>query len=447
MDYVINKKGNYGVISPVPSGGLAGTLDKYLQYKRQGAQWMSHPEWAVVHLYRHKTGSFPWGLIKLVEKIMYAWCKKHNESYDNKYKYEVAILKEISSPKLRDYQNEAVHELIKHNGGVLCIPTGGGKTITIIEYLKLMDMVSLVIVPTLDIKKQWEEHNLRGLTVSTYQNPKLKDKAFLEPYQIICFDEAHHVSAKSIYSIAMKTETSTILIGISATLKREDGEDMKIQAALGDIVYEITRKELIAQGWLCNAEVRYLQPLFDMSGATRFMTYQEVYASQIVNNKYRNTQIVQTALKEYRNKSKTLILVTQVEHGEKLFSELEASTFWGGLMGLAPKVVFMNGKSKDRNRDMNQYDIIVATGIYDEGYNLPSLDCLILAAGGKSSIKLTQRIGRVLRIKPEGKGAIIYDFKDTIKYLKTHYIKRRKILENEFNVSDYTDEELTRWVN
>lgn len=94
----------------------------------------------------------------------------------------------------------------------------------------------------------------------------------------------------------------------------------------------------------------------------------------------------------------------------------------------------MNGKSKDRDQDMSVYDIIIATSIYDEGYNLPSLDCIILAGAGKSGIKLTQRIGRVLRPKLDGRPAHIYDFIDGIKFLRQHYLKRRKLLELEFEI-------------
>lgn len=438
VQYTISKFGNWGSIKPIPTGSLAATLDKYLQYEKPNAKWMPNPEWAKVHLYRTKTGVFPWGLIKLVERIMYAYCTKNNHTYTNTFNWNLEVLEDISSPKLRDYQNEAVHALIKNKGGVVCMPTGSGKTITIIEYLRIMGGKALVIVPTLDIKSQWEKHKLPNLTVSTYQNPKLKDKNYLTQFNIICCDECHHVAAKSVYNVAMKTNTSSILLGCSATTKREDGEDMKIQAALGETIYDISRKELINKGWINNAKVFYLTPLFNTPNALRFMDYQAVYNSQVINNEYRNNLIIQTAFKEYLNKRKVLILVTQIEHGEKLLGLLETNSAQGvpPPKGDKPNIIFMNGKSKDRNRDMNQYDIIIATQIYDEGYDLPSLDTLILAAGGRSSIKLTQRVGRVLRTKPGKEQAHIYDFKDKVKYLNTHYTKRRKILGEEFEIID-----------
>jgi len=424
-EYKIVKWKNYGFINPKldPDSGIALTLDEYLQYERQGKQFMANPQWATVHLYSRKKSMFPWGLLKTVKKVMDKYCTIHQHIYTIEYTPEICEMENI--PDLRPYQLEAVAALLKHNGGILCLPTGSGKTITLIKYLKLMNLKSLVIVGTIDIRKQWQDHGLENVTVSTYQNPKLKNE--MEQYEIIVFDECHHVSAKSLYTLAMKVKTTAILIGCSATTKREDGEDMRITAALGEVVYEKSRRELIIEGWIANAKVFYLRPTFTADG--EYTDYQEVYLTQIVHNAHRNKLVKDAALKEAALGRKILILVSYIEHGEILYE----------LINGPYKTIFMNGKSKDRDQDMSVYDIIIATPIYDEGYNLPSLDCLILAAGGKSEIRVIQRVGRILRPKPDGRLAHIYDFQDSIKYIKGHYLKRRRLLEEEFEVVDDQD--------
>ena len=438
MDYVITKFGNYGKIYPIPEGILAATLDKYLQYERQGKQFMPNPEWARVCLYKKKTGVFPWGLLKTVERVMDKYCVLHQHSFKITYMPLIGEVPESMAVTLRDYQKEAIAALIKHHGGIICLPTGAGKTIMIIEYLKLMNLHSLVIVPTIDIRKQWQDYGVPNMIVSTYQNPRLKDKEYIGRFNILVFDECHHVSAKSLYTLAMKTKTDTVLIGISASPTREDGEDMKINAALGEIVYHKPRRELIRQGWIANAKVYYLKPEFTDTG--RYMDYQQVYLSQIVNNAHRNKLIISTALKEWRNGRKILILVSHIGHGDKLIMEALRQIQDQKIIPV-PEVVFMNGKSKDRAQDMRIYDIIIATPIYDEGYDLPALDCLILAGSGKSEIKLVQRVGRILRPKPDGRPAIIYDCADSIKYIKGHYLKRRRLLAEEFEIIDSEDQQ------
>lgn len=422
MKYIITKSGNYGMINPIPQGILATTLDKYLQYTRKGAEYMPHREWAIVRFYSKK-GRFPWGLLYIVKAIMNKYCEQTSNEYD--LLSPGMIIPEMNNMDiLRPYQKDAVYALIKNRGGVLRIPTAGGKTVTVIEYLKLMNLRTLVVVTTLDIKRQWKEYNLPNMTVSTYQNPELKKSGMIESYQIIVFDESHHVGSRTLYNHSMKTSTNAILIGVSAT-GRDDGEDMRIEAALGRIVYEISRKELIDKGFLANATVTYLKPKFKTDG--KYMDYQQVYNLEIVNNLERNNLIVDTALLETLNHRKILILINTLDHGNILLNLFKPLS--DGL-----NIIFMNGQSKDRDQDMTVYDIIIATSIYDEGYNLPSLDTLILASAGRSTVKLVQRIGRVLRLKTDGRLAHIYDFVDTPKYLRAQTKVRRELLSQEFEI-------------
>ena len=214
---------------------------------------------------------------------------------------------------------------------------------------------------------------------------------------------------------------------------RDDGEDMKMFAALGEVVYKISRTELIKKGWLANAEVIYLKPKFKTDG--KYKDYQTVYKTEIVENGDRNERIIETALKEWQRGRKILILVSHIDHGQKLFDDIQLLNLYNP----SPKLIFMHGLSKDRDQDMGVYDIIIATSIYDEGMDLPALDVLILGSAGSSLIKLTQRIGRVLRLKPDGRSARIYDFIDTPKYIRRHYLVRRNILEKEFKITEQDD--------
>lgn len=291
MIYTINKRGNYGIIDPVPDGGLSKTLDKYLQYEKKGIEFMPNRLWGIVRFYNIKKGTFPFGLIKKVMKIMDKYCEKTKDTYTlayspKDYSDKLSLIDNIKG--LRDYQKEAIKALIKNSGGVLRIATSGGKTITIIEYIKLLNITALIIVPTLEIKSQWEEYAIPNIMVSTYQNPKLRLKGMLD-YELIVFDESHHVAAKTLFSIAQRTNTSTILIGVSAS-EREDGEEMRIVAALGDTVYNIDRKELIMKGYISDAEVIYLKPNFKTDG--KYKDYPTVYNEEIILNNSRNKMII-----------------------------------------------------------------------------------------------------------------------------------------------------------
>lgn len=435
-DYNIRRINRYGVITPTPLGGLALTLEKYMKYERQGKQYMPNPAWATVKLYKAKKGIFPWGFINLVDRIFKKYCETHTEdTYKIEQEFLVGdfqgtVMRSLTffdDNTLREYQKTAIMELYKNNGGILSMPTGSGKTKTAIEYLKLMKRQSLVIVTTLDIKKQWQDQckDLPYVMVENYQNRKIVNE--ISKYDIIIFDESHHVSAKTIYNLSMKCKSDAQLIGLSATPTREDGEEMKLEAALGNIVFTITRKELIKQGYLVDASVKYFAPTFELSGNPRYMEYADIYKEAIVNNWNRNNMIVGIATKSTLNKNKTLILVSMIEHGKYLYEQIEKN---------GVNVIFLHGSSgkEERNQDLSKFDVIIATNIFNEGKDIPFLDVVVLAAGGKSSILLTQRIGRVLRTYPGKTKALIIDFVDDVKYLREHYERRKKILEEEFEV-------------
>jgi superfamily II DNA or RNA helicase len=279
-------------------------------------------------------------------------------------------------------------------------------------------------VTTLDIKTQWERQvtDLPLVQIINYQSTLATELAKVA--DIIVMDECHHASAKTIFNIAMKAKTDSILIGCSATPKREDGEDMKVTAALGEIVYQISRKDLIQQGFLANAKVSYFNASI-IDTEEDFETYQEIYKKNIIENKHRNDLITTAAECYFAKGKKVLILVSQIEHGQYLYDHINS-------IGK----IFIHGSSSNRNEDVSKYGIVIASSIYDEGVDLPALDVIILAAGGKSSIKLTQRIGRVLRPCSGKEYSIIIDFIDNCKYLVDHYKKRREILEEDFEVEN-----------
>ena len=116
-----------------------------------------------------------------------------------------------------------------------------------------------------------------------------------------------------------------------------------------------------------------------------------------------------------------MILVTELEHGKTL-------------LGLLPnfKVAWINGSSKAKERspeNVVKYDIVIASNVFNTGVDFPWIDTLIFACGGKSSIGLVQRAGRVLRLFPGKRVAKIHDFWDDAEHLRQHGARRRELYE------------------
>lgn len=117
---------------------------------------------------------------------------------------------------------------------------------------------------------------------------------------------------------------------------------------------------------------------------------------------------------------KVLVIVKLLEHGRRLREWIGRGT------------IFVHGsvdteRRKEIRREFRNGDIrcLIATKIYDEGVDLPDMDVLVLAGGGKSQVQALQRVGRALRKAPGKDRAIIVDFMDTHHRMLRAHSERR----------------------
>jgi superfamily II DNA or RNA helicase len=82
--------------------------------------------------------------------------------------------------------------------------------------------------------------------------------------------------------------------------------------------------------------------------------------------------------------------------------------------------------------EIGEIDAIIGSKILDVGVDVPSIDLVILAGGGKAEVELRQRIGRGLRAKKVGGNVcFVADFTDDWnKHTYSHAFTRRQIVES-----------------
>ena len=157
-------------------------------------------------------------------------------------------------------------------------------------------------------------------------------------------------------------------------------------------------------------------------------TWQEIYESGIVRSHERNASIYAVAKKHFKQRKKVMILVRRILHGEILEAMFVAAN---------TPAVFLQGsdsaeyreETKDLFNEKGDF-ILIASTIFDEGVDIPEVNVLIIAAGGKSEVKTIQRIGRGLRKKKVG-GVLVYDFNDASKFLLRQSQNRIKVYQKE----------------
>ena len=262
--------------------------------------------------------------------------------------------------------------------------------------------------------------------------------------KVIIADECHHSSSDTCRMILELCENATYRFGLSATVKRDDGMEKVIEGLFGKYLSNISISYIIERGQALSPEI-YLIPVDTPLGLCE--NYQSEYKAYITENQTRNEMIAQISAECVIANKSTLVLIKYIPHGEKLLEMIKEKVKQIG--GEPEEVVFMHGKMKDKIRSETMQKLknkeikcCIASSLADEGLDVPCLEVLVLAVGGKSYTKTIQRIGRVVRIdkKNKNKVPVVFDFIEDrqAKFLRKHSIIRKKIYESEpaFKVID-----------
>jgi len=375
---------------------------------------------------------------------------------------------------LRDYQQSAIEKFLTAKRGILAAATGSGKSLMITNIISRLNVPSVILCGTIDLVRQMHEHlsneipsvefgivgdgecNIKKITVSTWQSAaKSVDKkqkvyfydnrvsekfnasdaasisGMLRKAEFLVVDESHCARANTIQTI-LKYTNAPYVLGTSATPVRDEGDDLLIQAELGDIFYHISASTLIDKGWLVQPTVEYYyihnDPLEDIPNNKPGEEFHAIYRNYIVENERRNEIICNKAREMVDEGRKVLILVDYLEAHGKLLEDMLSDV----------NAEFLHAKVSSRKRINlikafrdGMVDCMIATSLADEGLDVPIISGEILAGGRRGKTKVKQRVGRALRPYTGKKDAKVIDFIDDGKFVLEHSIARIASLKSE----------------
>lgn len=255
----------------------------------------------------------------------------------------------------------------------------------------------------------------------------------------VLVSNCHHGSARTWFSLVDNLQCPSVL-GFSAEPFYGDDEhivkDMLLRGTIGSTVYRIPLQVLIKRGYLSQPVVYAVQTSCDQS-ITHLRDWHQVNSKGIINNKPRNQMIKDLAQLLIGIKWNPLILVSQLNHGRELSKLVsQGSRRVAFLSGGNSVEIYQDGMMTDNYPDPEELtlqefekgyiDAIIGTSVLDEGVDLPSLRSIILAGGGKSKLKLIQRMGRGLRPKEVDNRTFIIDFVDGFNRVTKNQFNERK---------------------
>jgi superfamily II DNA or RNA helicase len=418
-----------------------------------------------MHLFSRVSNTFATGVLDIVCEVL----------DNNRIKYgiiypEATIERNWEIPDtcgeyvLYDYQKEACADFFKKRilpyRGVIKIGTGGGKTVCGATIARVVGGKTLFLVHGKKLTRQnhevfqkvfrdqlqdigvidakrWEP-NLITIASSDTLYARMKNidyedklKELFDGVVLVIVDECHRSTSKSFMEI-LKSVNAPMRLGLSGTPnKKEDDRDLLLHSVTGPIVFGMGVKGLKEAGAVSKAHL--VSVIINQPILREDLDWQEAYESLVVNNKYRH-EVISKLVAERANNGKTILLLAgnSISLADQLYE-------WVTKLVDSVDVKLINGLSGDKVVDSAFKDlqdkkikVVITTTIADEGLDIPAINCLVLAGGGKSFVKTIQRVGRALRLKEDGGHAEIVDIIDnTNGYLRKHAKARLNWYEEE----------------
>lgn len=244
-------------------------------------------------------------------------------------------------------------------------------------------------------------------------------------YGMVIVDEAHHVAASTFENV-IKNVNSKYIYGLTATPKREDGLENIIFMRLGEICY--TAEKRIPSQIKQNLFLRFTS-LGEQIPNVNQQNIHENY-NMMVESKDRNQQIVEDILANLKQNRHIIVMTRYVKHLHELEKMLNN-------LKISEPVYILNSKMKNKQlreeliclKNEGKPFALLTTGSYaGEGFDLPSLDTLLLAMPISGNTSMQQYLGRLLRNLSEKEELRVYDYVDyAIPMIYRMYQKRLRI--------------------
>ncbi|MBD3205718.1 DEAD/DEAH box helicase [Candidatus Bathyarchaeota archaeon] len=364
-------------------------------------------------------------------------------------------LKINSNIKLRNYQSEALEEWIKnYNRGIVVLPTGAGKTYLAIKAIERLKVSTLIVVPTIVLLEQWRElledhlrtpigaigggqNELSSITVSTYDSASIRSRNLGNIFELIIFDEVHHMPAPSYRKIATRY-IAPYRLGLTATLQSDEAHELLFDELIGPKVYSLDVDDLAGEH-LAEFEVKTIKVPLTGEEANEYNRQYGIYRKYLRKNNIRirssrdyvrlikrsgrdpnarrafmaRKRAMDIALNS-QNKVAYLKSLIKQHHDDKalIFTSQNKLVYRLSKDLLIPAITHQTppeeregilGKFK-----MGDYRQILTSRVLDEGIDVPDANIGVIISGTGSKRQFVQRLGRILRKTPDKK-AVLYE--------------------------------------
>ena len=333
--------------------------------------------------------------------------------------------------ELRPYQQEA-REAVEHqwrevDRTLLVLPTGCGKTIVFASVTA--DRVSagdrvLILAHRGELLEQAADKLRQAVglgcavekagesclgswyrvvvgSVQTLMREKRLEQFPPDYFGTIVIDEAHHAVSDSYRRILDHFSDAKVL-GVTATPDRGDMRDLG--AVFESLAYEYTLPRAIREGYLTPIQALTVPLTLDISGVS--MQSGDFKASEIDTALDPYLEQIAGEMAQLCADRKTVVFLPLVKTSQKFRDILNAHGF---------RAAEVNGESTDRAEvladfDAGKYNVLCNSMLLTEGWDCPSVDCVVVLRPTKVRGLYCQMVGRGTRLSPGKENLLLLDF-------------------------------------
>ena len=334
---------------------------------------------------------------------------------------------------LRPYQQEAVDAVLAEwdeqgrDKTLLVLPTGTGKTVVFSKVTEervrqgdrvlilahrgeLLDQAADKLYKVTGLRCAVEKAEQTALgswfrvtvgSVQTLMREKRLAGFSSDYFGTIIIDEAHHCISDSYQTILNHFHTAKVL-GVTATPDR--GDMRNLGQIFDSLAYEYTLPRAIKDGYLCPIKAATIPLTLDLSGVS--VQAGDFKAADIGSALDPYLDQIADEMKKYCAGRKTVVFLPLVATSQKFRDILRAKGF---------RAAEVNGNSDDRAEvladfDAGKYDVLCNSMLLTEGWDCPSVDCVIVLRPTKVRSLYCQMVGRGTRLCEGKDHLLLLDF-------------------------------------
>ena len=334
--------------------------------------------------------------------------------------------------ELRPYQQQARDRIhaewdAGHTRTLLVLPTGTGKTIVFAsvaaDQVRAGDRV-LILAHRGELLEQAADKLQRstGLvsavekaestcldswfrvvvgSVQTLQRTARLERFPQDYFGTIIIDEAHHAITDG-YRRILDYFSGAKVLGVTATPDR--GDMRNLGEVFDSLAFEYKLTDAIKEGYLCKIMAQTIPLQLDITSVTMsggdyavgdLGTALDPYLEQIAAEMARRCK-----------SRKTVVFLPLIKTSQKFRDLLNTYGFWAAEV---------NGQSDDRRQvladfDAGKYNVLCNSMLLTEGWDCPSVDCVVVLRPTKVRSLYSQMVGRGTRLSPGKTDLLLLDF-------------------------------------